>query len=118
APADAASRPGDDPDLSLQIRHAPFLDEGALARELSSDDQLLDLARPFVQRRDAGVAQVLADGILVDVAVTPVHLHRGVRGAHRRLAGVVLRDRRLERVPYAVVRERRGAPAEHAGPLP
>src|SRR5262245_34131236 len=81
-------------------------DEGALAGERPADDQLLDLARALVQRGHAGVAQVLADRVLVDVAVAAEDLHRAVRGAHRRLARVELGDGRLERVLRARVGQR------------
>ena len=50
--------------------------ERALARQRAPDQELLDLARAFVERRHARVAQVLLHGELVDVAVAAVHLHR------------------------------------------
>src|SRR5690242_8586340 len=87
-------------------------DKGALSRELPPDDQLLHLARPLVQRRNASVAEVLPHRILVDVTVATVHLHGGVRGAYGRLRRVVLRDRRLERVGPARVGGRSGLPRQ------
>src|SRR5262245_65530917 len=72
-------------------------DKGVLPGELASDDQLLDLAGPFVQGSDAGVPEVLPDWVLVHVAVTSVDLDGGVRRPNRGLAAVVLRNRGLER---------------------
>src|SRR4029450_7081807 len=89
-------------------------DKSVLPRECSSDDQLLDLARSLVEGSDARVSQVLPDRVLVDVAVAAVDLHGRVRGADRRLAGVVLGDRGLERVPDTRVRRKRGSPGEQA----
>src|SRR5579884_491048 len=88
--------------------------KGALAGQRPADDQLLDLARAFVQRRHPRVAQVLPDRILVDVTVPAVHLHRGVRGADGDLARVVLGHRRLEGVRLAAVGERGGPPDQEA----
>src|SRR5215210_3634889 len=89
-------------------------DKGALSCQLASDDQLLDLARSLVQSGNARVAKVLPDRILVDVPVAAMHLHRGVRRPHRCLAAVVLRDRRLERVPDSGVGGERSSPGEEA----
>ena len=46
------------------------------------DDQLLDLRRALVQRRDAHVAEVALDGVVVDVARAAVHLDRLVGAPH------------------------------------
>src|SRR6266511_2121752 len=89
----------------------------ALSRQRAADDQLLHLARPFVQRRDPGIPQVTPDGVLVDVTVAAVDLHGGVRSANGRLAREVLRDRRLQRVPRPRVGERCRPPREQARSL-
>src|SRR5262249_23911484 len=102
-----ARRPG-----SVATTPRSISDEGALARERPADDQLLDLARPLVQGRDPGVAQVLADRVLVDVAVAAENLHGAVRRAHGRLARVELRHGRLQRVLRARVGEGGGAPRQ------
>src|SRR5438552_4491129 len=94
-PADPAARAGDHCNLSLHLGHHGLLVESALTGERPSDDELLDLARAFVQRCHARITKILADRIFVHVAVTAVNLHRGLRGAHGGLAGVVLRDREL-----------------------
>src|SRR5207237_2742418 len=87
-------------------------DKGTLACQSPTDDQLLHLARPLVQCRNAGIPEVLPDGILVDVTVAAVHLDGGVRGAYRRLTCVELRHRRLERVRAAGVGQRRRLPGQ------
>src|SRR5690349_10473729 len=56
-------------------------------RQGASDDQFLYLAGALVEGHHAGVAQQLADRVLVDVAVPPVHLEGVVRRAHGRLGG-------------------------------
>src|ERR671938_310549 len=68
----------------------PLTHEGVGTGERSPDDQLLDLARAFVERRHARVAEVLADRVLVYIAVAAVDLDGGVRGTDGRLARVVL----------------------------
>src|SRR5712672_1117641 len=75
----------------LQCNLVAWLRESALAGQRAPDEQLLDLTRAFVQRRDARVAEVFLHRELVDVAVAAVYLHRGVRGSHGHLARVVLR---------------------------
>src|SRR6266511_6082101 len=77
--------------------------ERVLAGERASDDELLDLAGAFVQGRDAGVAQVLPDGVLVDVAVPTVDLHGRVRRPNGDLAREVLGHRRVQSVGFAPV---------------
>src|SRR3954453_22002815 len=52
---------------------------------VAADDQLLDLRGALVQGRDAGVAQVALDRVVVDVARAPVDLDRQVGGLNRRL---------------------------------
>src|SRR3712207_4192306 len=64
----------------------------------SANDQLLDLGRALVEGRDARVAQVALDRVVVDVAGAAMHLDRRVGGAHGRLGRVQLRDRGLHRV--------------------
>src|SRR5205823_3688125 len=86
--------------------------ERALAGQGPADDELLYLARAFVQSRDPRVSQVLADGIVVHVTVATVHLHGGVRGTDGSLAREVLRVGRLERVRLARVCEGGRAPDE------
>src|SRR4051795_2595612 len=79
------------------------------------DDELLDLRRALVEGRDADVAEVTLDRVVVDVARAAVHLDRGVRALDRRLCCVELRDRRLGRVRLARVFEVPGPPDEHPG---
>src|SRR6476619_4144174 len=94
-----------------------LLQKSALACERASDDELLDLARSFVQRCHARVTQVLADRIFVHVTVAAVHLHGRIRGADRDLARVVLRNRGLDRVTFAGVCEQRRPPRQESGRL-
>ena len=83
--------------------------------ERPTDDQLLDLRGPLVQRRDADVAEVALDGVVVDVARAAVDLDRRVRAVHGGLGRVQLGDRGLGRVRLAGVLEVTGAPHEHPG---
>src|SRR2546421_4709951 len=87
----------------LQCNLVAWLRERALAGQRAPDQQLLDLARAFVQRRDARVAEVLLHRELVDVAVAAVYLYRGIRRAYGHFARVVLRLRRRQRVRPARV---------------
>src|SRR5450631_4516613 len=78
----------------------------ALLGEVASDEEPLDLARAFVDLRDARVAIVALDGIVVQVAVAAVDLDRP--GAHPlgELRRIELRLRRF--------REARDALGAHA----
>ena len=69
---------------------------------VAADDQLLDLRGALVEGRDAGVAQVALDRVVVDVAGAAVDLDREVRALDRRLGRVELRDRGLDRVRLAL----------------
>src|SRR5215204_6445438 len=89
-------------------------DKGVLSCQLATDDQFLDLARSLVQGCDTRVPEVLPDRELVNVAVAAVHLDRGIRRPDRRLARVVLGDRRLERMPGPGVGGQRSLPGEQA----
>src|SRR5216684_5430532 len=59
------------------------------------DHQPLDLARPFVDRLDAAVAQIPFDRELVDVAIATMDLHRLIAGPVGHLAGEELGHRGL-----------------------
>src|SRR3954468_11249195 len=84
------------------------------AGQRAADQELLDLARPLVERRQPRVAEVLPDGILVDVPVAAVRLNGGVCGADGGLAREVLREGRLDGVTLSAIGSRRGAQDEQA----
>src|SRR5919197_2821669 len=74
------------------------------------DDDALDLARPFVDLRDAAVAPVALGVALLHVAEPAVDLD-GLRGHPlRHLRGEELRHGRLGAEAYALVLQRRRAP--------
>src|SRR4051812_49173528 len=73
------------PAISLQRRHR--VDSGGGP----ADDHLLDLRSALVQRRDAGVAQVALDRVVVDVAGAAVDLNRQVGALDRGLGRIQLR---------------------------
>ena len=68
----------------------------------------MHLRRALVDDRRAGVSERSLDPVLGAVAVRAVHLDREVRRAERRLGCVPLRERRLARVPDALVLHPRG----------
>src|SRR5829696_5218169 len=106
------------PARPIGVRAAEMMtasDKGVFSCQLATDDQFLDLARSLVEGRNARVSEVLPDRELVNVAIAAVHLDGRVRGSDGGLACVVLRDRRLERVPGPGVGRQSGPPGEQAG---
>src|SRR3954451_4895052 len=79
-----------------ETRPGRSLREGTFTGQRAADDQLLDLARPFVQRRHARAAEVLPHRVLVAVALPSASPHRFVRRAYAAFARVQLSHRRLE----------------------
>src|SRR3954453_17358213 len=63
--------------------------------QLPSDDQPLDVARPFVDLLELRVTQPFLDRVLAGVAVAAERHHRRVGRVPRRLRGCQLRHRRL-----------------------
>src|SRR5260221_3216516 len=59
--------------------------------ERARDHHLLHLVGALADREDLRVAVEAADGVLLDVAVAAVDLHRLLRAAHRQPAGLELR---------------------------
>src|SRR5215813_14421262 len=92
APRSWPSRPGF-PTRIRTLRLSAMVPSELLAR----DDDALDLARTFVDARDASVAHQALDDHLAGVAVAAVNLERGVADATRPLRSVELGDRRLAR---------------------
>src|SRR5262245_21635358 len=82
----------------------------AVARhQVTGDDQALNLARAFANRRQLHVAKELLGRIVLYEAVAAVNLDAVFGGAHRELARVELGHRGLDRGPGPGVLERRGA---------
>src|SRR3954453_20361349 len=80
----------------------------ALSAESASDDHLLDLVSAFPDREDLGVAVEAAHGVLLDVAVAALDLHRLLGGAHREPARLELGLRGVEvEVPTGVLQQPR-----------
>ena len=89
----------------------------AVAERVVGLDERVELARALVDHRGLGVAQVALDRELVRVAVRAVDLDRVERAGDRVVGRVPLRERRLARVPDAVVLQEAGAPDEEPAGL-
>src|SRR2546425_1211617 len=79
-----------------------------------SDDQLLNLVRPFVEPEDAGVAEVPLHIEIPAEPVAPVDLDRSIRHPHRHLRAEQLCHRDLLRVVDAEVPEVGGPQGQEA----
>src|ERR671914_848092 len=67
--------------LPFRARRSPGVRSlDAQVQHLAADDQPLDLAGPFADLGQFGVAQEALHFVLLDVAVAAVHLHGVVRG--------------------------------------
>src|SRR6185295_19117593 len=62
--------------LGLTVGWSAAATRFSLLTEVACDEQALDLAGAFVDLRDAGVAVVALDGIVLEVAVAAVDLDR------------------------------------------
>src|SRR6478736_2525363 len=92
--ASAAAAPDTSAPVLSPVLRRPFGwdgSEGGDPRQRAADDQLLDLAGAFVERHHPGVAQQLADRVLVDVAVAAEDLEGVVGCADGGLGGEELR---------------------------
>src|SRR6266542_5078489 len=88
--------------------------EGSLLQDLLGDDEIHDLARPFVDLGDLRVAVVALGREIREIAVAAEDLHAFARGAHRDVAREQLRLRGREDVVLAAVFQRGGAPHQQA----
>src|SRR5262245_61375648 len=77
--------------------------------QLTGDDEPLDLARPFADRRQLHVAEVFLGRVVLHETVAAVNLHTVVGNSDRDLARVQLCHRRLERRALAALLQIRRA---------
>src|SRR5688572_10223906 len=78
-------------------------------KQLPGDDEPLNLARAFADRREFHVTEVFLGRVVLDEAVAAMNLHAVLGGADRDLAGIELGHRRFERRPLPFVLHRRRA---------
>src|SRR5688572_26095170 len=78
-------------------------------QQLPGNHEPLHLARTFADGEQLDVAEILFRGIVLHEAVTAVHLHAVLGGAHRDLARVQLRHRGFERHAPALILQPGGA---------
>src|SRR5947209_15280962 len=103
---------------SVPASCAPQTIAGSCMRELSAarsllgqvarDDEALDLARAFVDLRDARVAIMALDRIVLDIAVAAVDLDRLRAHPFGHLGGVELRLRRFREARHVGCAHARG----------
>ena len=85
-----------------------------LAQQLPRDDEPLNLARAFADRRQLDVAEVLLGRVVLHEPVAAVNLHAVVGRLDRDLARIELRHRRFERRPPAAILQIRRAIGQQA----
>src|SRR3954454_8049085 len=100
-----------------QRRNSPRKRRARLRAERSRDNHLLHLVGAFADGEDLGVAVEAADGVLLDVAISAVDLHRLLARAHGEAARLELGLRRGEAEVLAGVLEQRSLVGEEAGGL-
>src|SRR5262249_51824074 len=93
------------------------IDMGPLPGERPRNHDALHLARPFVNRRHAHVAEATLDGKFARVTLATMNLKGGVADAHGVLARKQLRHGRLARKRPAALLEPGRAQRQQAGRL-
>src|SRR5512134_1314237 len=87
----------------------PSASEWSGGKELSGDDEPLDLARAFADGRELDVAEILLGGVILDKPVPAMDLDAVFCRAHGDFAGVELGHGGFEGRPLPLVLHRGGA---------